>query len=170
MNNKVCILTSVHTPFDTRIFHKQAKSLLKAGYDVTLIAQHDKDEVVDEVKILALSKPRNRLWRMLGTWRIFKLAYRQKADVYHFHDPELLPMGLFLKLLKKGKVIYDVHEDYPKAILTKSWLPSMVRRPVSSVFTFLEKSVQAGYSCLEEFRFLLLDLSYFSFLGRFPIF
>ena len=57
---KVCILTSVHPPFDTRIFHKQAKSLVKGGYDVTLITKHDKDEVVDGVKIVALPRPKNR--------------------------------------------------------------------------------------------------------------
>jgi len=54
MSKKVCILTSVHTPFDTRIFHKQGKSLLKAGYDVTLIAQHDKDELVGGIRMIAL--------------------------------------------------------------------------------------------------------------------
>ena len=96
MNKKVCILTSVHTPFDTRIFHKQAKSLLKAGYDVTLIAQHDKDELVGGIRMVALPKPKNRLWRMLGTWRVFKLALKQKAEIYHFHDPELLPWGWLL--------------------------------------------------------------------------
>jgi len=58
---KVCILTSVHPPFDTRIFHKEAKSLTKAGSDVTLIAQHDKNESVDGIRILPLSKPKNRL-------------------------------------------------------------------------------------------------------------
>jgi len=136
---KVCILTSAHPPFNRRIFHKQAKTLAKAGYEVTLIAQHDRDEVVDGIKIVALPRPKNRLWRMLATWRVLRLALRQKADVYHFHDPELLPAGLLLKLIIKGKVIYDVHEDYPKAILTKHWLPSSVRMPVALLFNFLEK-------------------------------
>ena len=113
MNKKVCILTSVHTPFDTRIFHKQAKSLLKAGYDVTLIAQHDRDELVGGIRIIALPKPKNRLRRMLGTWRVCKLAFKQKAEIYHLHDPELLQIGLLSKILGK-KVIYDVYEEYPK--------------------------------------------------------
>ncbi len=67
MKNKVCILTSVHPPFDVRIFHKEAKSLVKAGYDITLIAQHDKEEIVDGIKIINLKKPRNRIGRMTKT-------------------------------------------------------------------------------------------------------
>src|SRR4030042_2643469 len=136
---KVCILTSVHPPFDTRIFHKQAKTLATAGYDVTLITQHDKDEVVEGIKIIALPRPKNRFWRMLGTWRIFKLALKQKADVYHLHDPELLPVGTLLKLLTKRKVIYDVHENITGDISTKSWLPKAVRRPISIIYKLTEK-------------------------------
>jgi glycosyltransferase involved in cell wall biosynthesis len=125
---KICILTTVHPPFDTRIFHKQAKTLVKAGYEVTLIAQHERSELVDGVKIIALPKPRNRVARMLClSWRAFRLARRERAAIYHFHDPELIPVGLLLKLRGK-RVIYDVHEDVPKQILSKEWIPRPLRR------------------------------------------
>ena len=137
---KICVVTTVHPPFDTRILHKQAKTLVRAGYDVTLIAQHDKNEVVDGVRIIALPKPRNRFARIFGLiWRAFCLALRQRADVYHFHDPELLPIGILLKLATKAKVIYDVHEDVPKQILTKHWIPSQLRRSLAAVFNVIEK-------------------------------
>jgi glycosyltransferase involved in cell wall biosynthesis len=137
---KICILTSVHSPFNARIFHKQAKSLVKAGYEVTLIAQHDKDEAVDGIKIIALPRPKNRFWRMLGTtWQAFNRARKQKADIYHFHDPELLPIGVLLKLFTKGKIIYDVHENVRWDIITKSWLPKTLRGPFSLVYRLIEK-------------------------------
>jgi len=132
-------LTTVHPPFDTRIFHKQAKTLVEAGYDVTLIAQHDRGEVVDGVKIIALPKPKNRFARILGlTWQAFRLALQQKADVYHFHDPELIPVGLALKALTQARVIYDVHEDYSLQILSKEWLPRPLRPILARIVAGLE--------------------------------
>jgi hypothetical protein len=135
---KVCILTSVHPPFDTRIFHKEAKSLARAGYDVTLIAQHDKGEVVDGIRIIPLRKPKNRLERMTKTvWSVYQKALEIDADIYHFHDPELIPVGLLLKLHGK-RVIYDVHEDVPRQNLSKTYIPAMLRKPVSAMIGVLE--------------------------------
>jgi glycosyltransferase involved in cell wall biosynthesis len=139
MNGRICILSSVHQASDTRVFHRQAKSLAEAGYTVTLIAQHDRDETIDGVNIVALPKRKNRLRRMLGTWRIFRLAIRHKADVYQFHDPELIPIATLLKILTGVKVIYDIHEDVPKQILTKEWLPSFIRSPTSKLYALLER-------------------------------
>lgn len=135
MNNdqqkKICILTSVHPVFDTRIFHKQAKTLAKAGYDVTLVVQHDRAETLKGVKILPLERPANRLSRMLKTtWQVWQKAIKQRAAIYHFHDPELIPVGLLLKLQGK-KVIYDVHEDVPSQILTKHWIAKPLRKTIA---------------------------------------
>lgn len=138
---KVCMLTSVHIPFDGRIFHKEACSLAKAGYEVTLIACHDKEETVSGVRIVPLPKPRSRLHRMTGVlWRLYRLAVRENADVYHFHDPELMIVGLLLKL-RGRKVIWDVHEHYPHAILDKYYLSKPLRRIVSKAFDLFERGV-----------------------------
>jgi len=140
MNAKVCIITTVHPSFDTRIFHKQAKTLVRAGYDVTLIAQHERDEVVDGVRVVALPRPRNRLGRIVGlTRRAFRLAVRERAHVYHLHDPELLPWGALLRLLCRANVIYDAHEDVPQQVLTKYWIPVSLRRAVAVLFNCVEK-------------------------------
>ena len=138
-NRKVYILTSVHPPFDVRIFHKEAKTLVKNGYDVTIIAQHTKDETIDGIKIIALPEPKNRAERMTKLARkLFFLALKEKAAIYHFHDPELIPAGIALKLLGK-KVIYDVHEDVPKSILSRDWLPKIIRKPLSIGVNCFEK-------------------------------
>lgn len=145
---RVCIFTSVHSALDARIFHKQAKTLAGAGYDVTLIAKHDKNEVVDGVKIVALPKPRNRFWRMLMTWRVFNLAFKQKADVYHFHDPELLPWGWLLQKLTHKPVIYDVHEYFVDTILFKAWIPYFLRKPFARISDRIERNLAGRLSAI----------------------
>lgn len=65
MKNKVCILTTVHSVFDTRIFHKEAKTLVQAGYNVILIVQHNQNEIIDGVRIIAIQKTKSRFRRIL---------------------------------------------------------------------------------------------------------
>src|ERR1700733_8697566 len=100
---KIAHLTTVHAPFDVRIFHKECKSIARTGYEVTLIACHDRDEMREGVRIRPLSKSPGRLSRMIrGSWAIYQKAIRENADLYHFHDPELLPVGLLLRM--RGKL------------------------------------------------------------------
>jgi glycosyltransferase involved in cell wall biosynthesis len=138
---KVCILTSVHLPFDGRVFHREAQSLVQAGYEVVLIAPHDKEEVVAGVRVVPLPRPKSRLRRMTRVlWRLYRLAVRENAEVYHFHDPELMIVGLLLKLRGK-KVIWDVHEHYPNSILDKYYLARPLRRVISKSFDLFERAV-----------------------------
>ena len=136
---KVCHITTVHQPFDTRIFHKEAKTLVKAGYNVSIIAQHPRNELVDRVKIVALPKPKNRFFRILFlTKKAYKIALSQKADIYHFHDPEFLPLAIKLRKQTGSKTIYDVHENISGQILTKQWIPDILRKPLSKFYQFKE--------------------------------
>jgi len=136
---KVVHLTSVHGPFDVRIFHKECKSLVQAGHKVVLIAPYQTDSIVDGIHIKAVRLRRKRLARItLSVCDVFWAALNTKADLYHLHDPELLPVGIILALLGR-KVIYDVHEDVPKDILGKSYLHPVVRRPLASMVRSIEQ-------------------------------
>ena len=125
---KVVHLTSVHSALDNRIFYKECRSLVRAGFDVTIVAPHTANFIADHVHIRAIPRESGRIARMTRTvLRVYREALRQDADIYHFHDPELISAGLLLRARGK-KVIYDVHEDLPKDILSKFYLPLWSRR------------------------------------------
>lgn len=129
---KVCHITTVHPSKDVRIFHKECKSLAKAGFDVKLIVINGESFTEDGVEVIGV--PCNYKGRLQRFFKASKIAYKKaldlNAEVYHFHDPEFLRAGL--KLKRKGKkVIYDAHEDLPRQILSKYWIPITVRKLIS---------------------------------------
>lgn len=137
--NRVAILTSSHPAFDTRIFQKEAHALTAAGYDVSLIVPHPRDETVDGVRIKSVAHSRSRLGRwVLGPIRVLRAALAERADLYHFHDPELIPVGLILRLLGR-RVIYDVHEDLPRDLKGKAYIPAVFRRPLAGLVGALQQ-------------------------------
>lgn len=143
MKAKVCHLTSVHPAKDGRIFYKECTSLANAGYDVTLVAAGADDEVCNGVKIVGVpvTKP-GRIHRMTKVGRdVYRKALEVDADIYHIHDPELLPFAL--KLKRRGKkVIFDSHEFVGEQIMTKEYIPGFLRGPISRVYKAVE-----GYIC-----------------------
>jgi glycosyltransferase involved in cell wall biosynthesis len=139
---KVRHLTSVHPLDDSRILRRECKSLAQAGYNVALVVGRPPHEDVDGVPIVGVGVAKNRLDRAFRVaWNIYRAAKRERADLYQFHDPELLWVALLLKLWGH-KVVYDVHEDVPKQIMNKFWLPRLVR-PLLAVLAKLAERVAA---------------------------
>ncbi|SFI65545.1 glycosyltransferase family 4 protein [Thermoflavimicrobium dichotomicum] len=140
MPQKVMIFSSVHPYDDTRIFHKQAVSLAQAGYEVELHAVADFEEKFEKgVKIVGVKRHAKK-WKRLENGRIlYERALKSHADIFHFHDPELLPWGVRLAKKTNKPVIYDAHEDLPKQIYTKMWIPGYLRGSLSRLVHWIEK-------------------------------
>jgi len=137
---KICHISTAHPTFDGRIFHKECVSLSKAGFDVSLVVTHSKNEVVDGVKIIALKPTKGRFSRMIiKPWKALFKALKTKSSIYHFHDPELMFVGVILRVLGK-KVIFDSHENVSHQIETKEWLGNKsIRLVIKKVYRWFER-------------------------------
>lgn len=123
----ICHITTVHPAKDPRIFYRMCRGLAEKKIQVALIAP----ETFPEESFLRPSACNFRLGKAARAQRVaiaLKAALAEDADLYHFHDPELIPMALTLKAIKPSKaIVYDVHEDYPSMMLDKYWLPKWLR-------------------------------------------
>lgn len=142
-NYKVCHITSAHPDGDIRIFHKSCVTLANAGFETYCIVPNAVSRMEKGVKIVGFSIQKgSRLRRFIFT---VNQAYREalaiQADVYHLHDPELLLIARKLKRKTGAQVIFDSHEDVPKQIMDKPWIPSLFRGMVSKIYAAFEKRV-----------------------------
>ncbi|MGD9696726.1 MAG: glycosyltransferase [Thermoleophilia bacterium] len=113
---RVVHLTTVHRPRDVRIFHKEATAAAAAGARAWVAAPRT---------------PLRRARRLAAGWRLARAARARDADLYHVHDPELLPAALWLARAAGRPVVYDVHEYLGQTARVKPWLPAPLRRPIA---------------------------------------
>ncbi|MFW5804272.1 MAG: glycosyltransferase family 4 protein [bacterium] len=133
---KICMISDMHDAFDDRIYHKQALSMKKKGYEVTHIAvgkEHKEFISDDGIKIITIPRKvfcshflLNKLYKILFNKdvfkKMFKYAEKEAADIYHIHDYKVLDIGLKLKRrFKNTKIIYDVHDPLPINILERPY-------------------------------------------------
>jgi glycosyltransferase involved in cell wall biosynthesis len=134
----------VHAATDDRIFYKECRSLVQHGYEVYFVVPNAKDEIIEGVHIQGIDEVGGRFSRLFkAQWNALRTSLKTKSAIYHFHDPELMFLGVILKILGK-KVVYDVHEDLPKQILYKPWISSpFIRKILSKLIYVFEQ-----FSCL----------------------
>ena len=129
----VCHVTSVHVSNDGRILYHECRSLATRYRTLLLVRDDGPDRVAEGVEIRTLPKTRSRLERFVANGRLLRAAMATEADLFHFHDPELLPAMATLAQATAKPVVYDAHEDYPAAMTQKSWIPRSLRPLASSL-------------------------------------
>lgn len=154
MKKRICHMSSVHHGLDIRIFRKECVSLAAAGYETHLVANATAADAAEAgihgvtLHPLPPRRKKSRLSRMsLHAWRCYAMAKRIDADLYHFHDPELIPYGLLLAQSGK-KVIFDAHEDLPAQIHSKDWIPTPARRAIAGLARRLEEEGATRFSAV----------------------
>jgi len=131
-------LSTIHPRGDARILVREARTLAARMPEhrvILMIADGagDHEAPQGEVSVRDLGALGGKLQRaVVGPWRAFCAIRHLRAVVVHFHDPELIFLGIVLRMFGHA-VIYDVHEDVPKQVLTKHWIPALIRRPLAAV-------------------------------------
>lgn len=160
-NPHICFLSAMHPARDKRVFDKEARSLSNAGFEVTHLCPGTDDQkgYHDGVEILTYQRPKNILGRLKQIYVLYQLAKEVDADAYHCNEVDSWGIGVALKILRKKKCVFDVHEHYPSTF-AESRFPKWSRgfvagfvRSVFSLFTpFTDNIVLAKESVSEDFK------------------
>jgi len=130
-NLRICHISSMHEQIDDRIFQRCCLALVREGCEVSYIVQHENAETILGVKIVPLRIRSGWKRRIFSTFEAYRKAVKTDADIYQFHDFDLLPW-MYL-LAKKKKVVYDIHENI---------LDRTLHLPFPKFATYLIKGVE----------------------------
>ncbi|UJP08914.1 glycosyltransferase [Microbacterium sp. KUDC0406] len=130
---RVVHVSSAHPWSDNRIHYREAVSLARAGYDVTLVAVATAEAPPSgQVRVITVPRLR-RAWRVLVSGpRAIVAALKTGAQIFHLHDPELIWAIPLLRAVGRA-VIYDAHEDLPVQVLDKPYANAVTRPVLAAV-------------------------------------
>ena len=140
----LCHFSTAHRELKSRSFHRQCLPLAEDGFRVKYVSPADILGPRDGVDFCPLRWRRNRWLRFLASPALIRKLLRQSAHIYHFQDPELLPVAFFLKLVLRKKVVYDAYEDFPSMARASGSLPSALR-PIAGRIVKAAEQLAAKY-------------------------
>ena len=130
------LLSNAFRP-DARVY-KEARTLLKAGFEVSIIAwdreqRYPEKEDIDRIKIIRTGpKAEGKKYFIMDVRKFWKnaekIAENMGFDVIHAHDFDTLPAGAKIKKKSGAKLVFDTHEIYSDMIRID--VPSFVAKLV----------------------------------------
>lgn len=155
MKSLIMHISSAHDMDDPRIFYRHCSSLHEHNYKIIYsgpFKKIKKNQMINNIEVIELkfnnrdiikknailtipiSKYSNRILRFtLGNFFLLKNVFRVKPAIVEFHDPDLVFVGLVLRIFGY-KVIANIHEDIADQILNKFWIPYIFRFILSKTF------------------------------------
>ncbi|MDW8403145.1 glycosyltransferase family 4 protein [Chloroflexus sp.] len=152
---RIVHISTVHQPFDQRIFYRECASAAAAGYETHLLAPLPVTELERQgVHLHSVGAPADqrlglalkRRWQRLR--RAAALARQLQADLYHLHDPELIPLGLWLKATTQARVVFDCHENNTAYIRQKRHLQPFLRRGLELGMAAMERLAARSFDAI----------------------
>jgi hypothetical protein len=159
------VIASVFKPVDdSRLYEKIGLSLASTGkYEVHIIGVASAEAHIPNIQQHAM-KPFSRLSlrRLFAPWKIMLMTLRLAPDVLIIATHELLYLAMFLKIVKKCRIIYDVQENYFWNILYTPAVPMLIK-PFAALYVRGKEVMTSGYVD----HFFLADRGYMQEL-KFP--
>lgn len=140
----LCHFTAAHAQLKSRSFHRTCLPLSSAGFEIRYVSPAAATSRSDGVEFVPIALRSGRFRSLLRAPRLVWQLLAQDADLYHFQDPELLPLAFVLKLLFRKCVVYDAYEDFRSAALTKRSIPPPLR-PVAARAVAVAESAAAHF-------------------------
>lgn len=122
VNRKVCMVVLNNFIKDSRVI-REAKTLVQAGFDLTVFALHDpglreQEKMygfrVNRIHLVTRKLPKNRIIQLLKyaefVLRCWSRINKIKPGICHCHDLYSLPIGYIVTRFNRSKLIYDSHE------------------------------------------------------------
>ena len=145
-----CFLTGLYPRQDSLMTERQGRSLVENGFYVSyVVCDNQDDEINNGIHFVSTGfAPNNRIQRFLRTKQaVLRKALEVDAEVYQISDPELI--SLVRPLKKKGKkVIFNLREYYPDLILQKVYIPNVLRKGVSRIYSSIMSKYLPHYDAV----------------------
>lgn len=135
----LCHFTTTHTELKSRSYHMQCKPLAELGIEVHYISPAVVGQRQPEMKFIRLPFRAARMRALLAIPQLLRILLRQRADIYHFQDPELLPLAFAMKLIFRKRVVFDCYEDFASMAYTKRNLPRIARPAAARLTQAIQK-------------------------------
>jgi glycosyltransferase involved in cell wall biosynthesis len=140
-----CHFTVAHSSLKSRSYHRLCLPLSLNGCEVKYVSPAVIEGLRGRVEFVKLRPTKSAVTAWLSHISLLRPLLRQRADIYHFQDPQLIPLALLLKLAFGKRVIYDAYEDFPSMAEHKSSWPRPIRRLAATLIRAAESAAVRNF-------------------------